>query len=34
VYACGLERMVGAVRALFRQEMGLARQLVHTERYD
>ena len=34
VYVCGLERMVGAVRALFRQEMGLARQLVHSERYD
>jgi ferredoxin-NADP reductase len=34
VYACGLERMVGAVRALFRQEMGLPRQLVHSERYD
>jgi CDP-4-dehydro-6-deoxyglucose reductase len=34
VYACGLERMVGAVRALLRKEMGLPRQLVHTERYD
>ena len=34
VYACGLERMVGAVRTLFRQEVGLARPLVHTERYD
>ncbi len=34
VYICGLERMVGAVRALFRTEMGLARQLVHSERYD
>ncbi len=34
VYICGLERMVGGVRALFRQEMGLPRQLVHSERYD
>jgi ferredoxin-NADP reductase len=34
VYVCGLERMVGAIRALFRQEMGLPRQLVHSERYD
>ena len=34
VYACGLERMVGAVRALFRKEVGLGRDLVHTERYD
>ncbi len=34
VYICGLERMVGAVRALFRTEMGLPRQLVHSERYD
>lgn len=34
VYVCGLEKMVGAVRALFRQELGLPRQLVHTERYD
>ena len=34
VYACGLERMVGAVRALFRKEVGLGRELVHTERYD
>jgi CDP-4-dehydro-6-deoxyglucose reductase len=34
VFACGLERMVGAVRALFRKEMGLGRELVHTERYD
>jgi ferredoxin-NADP reductase len=34
VYACGLERMVGAVRTLLRKEMGLPRQVVHTERYD
>jgi CDP-4-dehydro-6-deoxyglucose reductase, E3 len=34
VYICGLERMVGAVRELFRMEMGLPRQLVHSERYD
>ncbi len=34
VYICGLEKMVGAVRTVFRQEMGLPRQLVHSERYD
>ena len=34
VYVCGLERMVGAVRTLLRKEMGLPRQLVHSERYD
>jgi CDP-4-dehydro-6-deoxyglucose reductase len=34
VYICGLEKMVGAVRELFRKEMGLPRQLVHSERYD
>jgi NAD(P)H-flavin reductase len=34
VYACGLERMVGSVRQLLRKDMGLPRELVHTERYD
>ena len=33
-YVCGLERMVGSVRDLLRKEMGLARQQVHSERYD
>jgi len=33
-YACGLERMVGAVRELLRKDIGLPRQQVHTERYD
>ena len=33
-YVCGLERMVGSVRDLLRKEMGVARQQVHTERYD
>jgi CDP-4-dehydro-6-deoxyglucose reductase len=34
VYVCGLERMVGSVRNLLRKEMGLAREQVHSERYD
>jgi CDP-4-dehydro-6-deoxyglucose reductase, E3 len=34
VFVCGLERMVGTVRALLRKEMGLARGFVHSERYD
>jgi CDP-4-dehydro-6-deoxyglucose reductase, E3 len=34
VYACGLARMVTAVRDLLRKEMQLPRELVHTERYD
>ncbi len=34
VYVCGLERMVGSVRELFRKDMGLPRQQVHSERYD
>jgi len=34
VYVCGLERMVAAVRHLTRKELGLARQRVHSERYD
>jgi ferredoxin-NADP reductase len=33
-YVCGLERMVGSVRELLRQDMGVARQQVHSERYD
>jgi CDP-4-dehydro-6-deoxyglucose reductase len=33
-YVCGLEKMVGAVRELLRKKMGLARQQVHSERYD
>lgn len=33
-YVCGLEKMVGAVRTVLRQEMALPRQLVHSERYD
>jgi ferredoxin-NADP reductase len=33
-YVCGLERMVGAVRDVLRNQMGLPRQLVHSERYD
>src|ERR1700722_17348003 len=33
-YICGLERMVGSVRTIFREEMGLPRQQVHSERYD
>jgi ferredoxin-NADP reductase len=34
VFICGLERMVGAVRSLFRNDLGLPRALVHSERYD
>jgi ferredoxin-NADP reductase len=34
VYVCGLERMVGSVRQLLRKDMGLPRELVHSERYD
>ena len=33
-YACGLERMVGAVRELLRKQLGVPRQQVHSERYD
>jgi hypothetical protein len=33
-YVCGLQRMVGSVRDLLRKEMGLAREQVHSERYD
>jgi len=34
VYVCGLERMVKAVRELCRNELGVDRKHVHTERYD
>jgi len=34
IYICGLEKMVGAVRHLFRKELGVPRQRVHSERYD
>jgi CDP-4-dehydro-6-deoxyglucose reductase len=33
-YICGLERMVGSVRALLRKEMNVPRERVHSERYD
>jgi CDP-4-dehydro-6-deoxyglucose reductase len=33
-YVCGLERMVASVRGILRKEMGLSREVVHTERYD
>lgn len=33
-YICGLERMIASVRQLLRQDMGLPRQEVHSERYD
>lgn len=33
-YICGLEKMVGAVRALLREDMQVPRQQVHSERYD
>jgi ferredoxin-NADP reductase len=33
-YICGLERMVGSVREILRTELGVARQQVHSERYD
>ncbi len=34
LYVCGLERMITAVRKLVRQEMGVPRERVHSERYD
>jgi CDP-4-dehydro-6-deoxyglucose reductase, E3 len=34
VFICGLQKMINSVRDLLRKEMGLARQLVHSERYD
>jgi CDP-4-dehydro-6-deoxyglucose reductase, E3 len=33
-YVCGLERMVGSVRDVLRKQMNVARQQVHSERYD
>jgi len=33
-YICGLHRMVGAVRDLLRKDLGVARQQLHSERYD
>lgn len=33
-YICGLERMTSAVRDVLRKQMGVARQQVHSERYD
>jgi CDP-4-dehydro-6-deoxyglucose reductase len=33
-FVCGLERMVSSMRELLRGEMGLPRELVHSERYD
>jgi ferredoxin-NADP reductase len=33
-YICGLERMVGAVRAILRKDLGADRRQIHTERYD
>jgi ferredoxin-NADP reductase len=34
VYVCGLDRMVSAVRGMARNELGVDRKRVHTERYD
>jgi CDP-4-dehydro-6-deoxyglucose reductase, E3 len=34
VYICGLQKMVNAVRDLLKGDMGLPRQLIHSERYD
>ena len=34
VYVCGLNRMVGDVRKMLREELHLDRKRVHTERYD
>ena len=33
-YICGLHRMVGTVRDLLRKQLGVAREQVHSERYD
>jgi ferredoxin-NADP reductase len=33
-YICGLQRMVGSVRDLLRKDAGVAREQVHSERYD
>jgi CDP-4-dehydro-6-deoxyglucose reductase, E3 len=34
VYVCGLSHMVSDVRALCKQELGLDRKRIHSERYD
>jgi ferredoxin-NADP reductase len=34
VFACGLQRMVGAVRELVRKELEFPRQRMHAERFD
>lgn len=34
VFICGLSPMVGAVRALCKQELGYDRKRIHSERYD
>jgi CDP-4-dehydro-6-deoxyglucose reductase len=34
VYVCGLDRMVSTVRGMLRNELGVDRRHVHTERYD
>jgi NADPH-dependent ferric siderophore reductase len=33
-YVCGLDRMVSSVRAHLRNDLGLDRKRVHSERYD
>ena len=33
-YVCGLDRMVGAVRSMLRDQLGFDRKRVHAERYD
>jgi ferredoxin-NADP reductase len=34
VYICGLNKMVGEVRRVLKQELGYDRRLIHSERYD
>lgn len=34
VYVCGLSRMVGEVRRVLKEELGVERRRVHSERYD
>lgn len=34
VYICGLEKMVKSVRAVCKEDLGLGREFVHSERYD
>ena len=34
VYICGLKRMIDSVRGVLKDELGLTRQDIHTERYD